>query len=185
MRLNAKEVLHDRFRPNADAAALVAEERLKPLLKRDAWVSDIVEDRSISNCLAYNFSNVTGAVMDGNLSEMRHALDVVILSRVRALFPGCPNLSAENTGHFWYPPADFMGWYTNLRTPGWRIYISVVDEPGRSFFRYRDPRNGQVVTSWDGGLDVRLFRITPFAPVWHAVYSQANRFSFGYKIIFA
>jgi len=178
-----ENTLRNRFQPNADAATAVAEDTLAPFLLGQAWVSDIVEDRSISNCIAYNFDNVNGAVMDDELSRTRHTLDAIMLSRARALFPGCPNLSMENTGHFWYPPAGFMGWHTNLRTPGWRCYISVVNEPGRSFFRYRDPRDGRVITSWDRGCDVRLFHITPAAPVWHAVYSETNRFSLGYKLI--
>lgn len=185
MREDEEAALRRRFQPDASAAAAVADDALAPLLLQDAWVSDIVEDRSISNCIAYNFNNVRGAVMDDELSRKRQALDAVILSRARTLFPDCPNLSIENTGHFWYPPAGFMGWHTNLRTPGWRCYISVVDEPGRSFFRYRDPRDGRVITSWDRGCDVRLFDITPTAPVWHAVYSETNRFSLGYKLILA
>ena len=185
MRRNQEPILSGRFRPDAGAAAAVAADALAPLLAQDAWVSDIVEDRRISNCIAYNFDNVDGAVMDEELSILRRQLDTVVLARARALFPHSAGLEVENTGHFWYPDGGFMAWHTNLRTPGWRCYISLADVPGRSFFRYRDPRDGRVSTSWDRLFNVRLFHITPSAPLWHAVYSETNRFSLGYKIILA
>ena len=154
-----------------------------PLLTQEAWISDIVEDRRISNCIAYNFDNVGDAIMDDALVALRHYIDNVMLTRARALFPLCPDLTVENTGHFWYPRGSYMGWHTNLRTPGWRCYISIADVPDRSFFRYRVPGDGRVVTSWDRIWNMRLFYISPAAPLWHAVYSDTNRFSLGYKII--
>jgi GNAT superfamily N-acetyltransferase len=184
MRRDQERFLRDHFRPDTAAAEAVAEESLTPLLANAAWVSDIVEDRRISNCIAYNFDNVDGAVMDDELGALRGHLDAVMLSRARALFPQCPDLTVENTGHFWYPNGGYMGWHTNLRTPGWRCYITIADEPGRSFFRYRHP-DGRVITSWDRTCDVRLFNITPSAPLWHAVYSETNRFSLGYKFLLA
>lgn len=183
MRRDQARFLDEHFTPDPDAAGAVDETALTPLLERQAWVSDIVEQRRISNCVAYNFANVQDAVMDGELAELRGRLDELVLAMARRLFPAFPNLSVENTGHFWYPPGGYMGWHTNLRTPGWRCYITRADAPGQSFFRYRDPRDGRVLTNIDREYDIRLFNITPAAPLWHAVYSDTHRFSLGYKFV--
>lgn len=183
MRRDQDAFLSQRFRPDPAAAGAVSPEALTPLLAGRAWVSDIVEDRGLSNCLAYNFGNVPGAVMDPDLAALRQEVDRRVLDLARELFPRFPGLTVENTGHFWYPPGGYMGWHTNLRTPGWRCYLTLADEPGRSFFRYREPRDGRIVTVRDRGLDLRLFPINPAAPLWHAVYSETHRFSLGYKFI--
>ena len=183
MRRDEEDFLAKNFQPHASAEREVSAEALAPLLTKDAWISDLVEDRKISNCVAYNFDNVEDAVMDVGIARQRQRLDDLMLERARHLFPRCPDLTVENTGHFWYPRGCYMGWHTNLRTPGWRCYISIADEPGRSFFRYRDPRDGSIVTSWDRSWNIRLFHITPTEPLWHAVYSDTNRFSLGYKLI--
>lgn len=175
--------LNRHFQAFSGAKKEVSEAALAPLLNEDAWVSDIVEDRRISNCIAYNFDNVSGAIIDEEIEKKRQCLDGLMLERARSLFPRSPNLSIENTGHFWYPPGAYMGWHTNLRTPGWRCYINIADDPDRSFFRYRTPQGGNIVTSWDKTWNVRLFHITPTEPLWHAVYSDTNRFSLGYKIV--
>ena len=75
-----------------------------------------------------------------------------------------------------------MGWHTNNRAPGVRIYVTHAEEPGRSFFRYRDPDTDQVVTAPDDRWNVRAFRVGSEKPFWHAVYSETHRFSFGYMI---
>ena len=75
-----------------------------------------------------------------------------------------------------------MGWHTNSRVPGWRMYLNYAQVPGKSFFRYRDPDTHEVITAWDKQWNFRLFRIDAANPMWHAVYSQTNRFSLGYKL---
>ena len=75
-----------------------------------------------------------------------------------------------------------MGWHTNNKAPGWRAYLTHASEPGKSFFRYRDPGSGEIVTSMDKEWDLRIFNVDPNAPFWHAVYSDTDRFSFGYRI---
>ncbi len=52
-----------------------------------------------------------------------------------------------------------MGWHTNSRAPGVRIYVTHAEEPGRSFFRYRDPDTDRVVTAPDDRWNVRVFRV--------------------------
>lgn len=178
---------HSESHPKTDAdknvKKYVSDARLNSILENEKWISDIVEDRKISNCLVYNFDNVDSAIINDKIARLRERLDKVVLEHAQKLFPGCPKLEIENTGHFWYPAGTYMGWHTNLRTPGWRYYINFVDQPNKSFFKYRDPNTGEIITSWDQIWNIRLFHITPAAPLWHAVYSNTNRFSFGYKVI--
>jgi hypothetical protein len=87
------------------------------------------------------------------------------------------------SGHLWYRPGSLLGWHTNTRVPGWRAYLSWVPEPGRSFFRYRDPHDGEVHTSWDTGLDLRLFHVSSTDVLWHCVWSGTERHSFGYRLV--
>jgi hypothetical protein len=87
------------------------------------------------------------------------------------------------SGHLWYRPGTVLGWHTNTRVPGWRAYLSWAEEPGRSFFRYRDPEDGRVVTSWDTGLDLRLFHVSATEPLWHCVWAGTERHSFGYRLV--
>ncbi len=183
MKLNRDRYLSGSFKAVDDANERVAENQLNDLLNQNRWVSDIVEKREISNCIPFNFSNVDQAVMDEQLVTLRQELDALMLKYAKEWFPGCPDVTVENTGHFWYPKGSYMGWHTNLRTPGWRCYINVVEEDNRSFFRYRDPADGKIETLWDKKWNIRFFHITPTQPLWHCVYSDTNRFSLGYKFI--
>jgi hypothetical protein len=176
------DYLHEHYHTSPQARQRVAVGELDTLLAGGADISDIVVQREISNCIAFNFANVQGAVMDAELCQHRRRLDRLVAARMRQLFVNAAALHVENSGCFWYPPGGFMGWHTNLRTPGWRFYISYADEPGKSFFRYRDPRSGEVITARDSRWNFRLFRITRQAPLWHAVCSDTQRFSIGYKI---
>jgi hypothetical protein len=67
--------------------------------------------------------------------------------------------------------------------PGWRIYVNYAEQEGRSFFRYRDPDTGRIITLNDKPWNIRIFKISHDKPLWHAVYSETNRFSMGYMVI--
>jgi hypothetical protein len=174
--------LRERYRPEPCAAERVSPEALDALERAGRRPSDIVEDRALSNCIAFNFENVQGAVMDDAVVRARSAVDAIVARKLRALFRDGPALAIANSGHFWYPPGGYMGWHQNLRTPGWRLYVSFAEEPGRSFFRYRHPGSGEIVTALDGTWNFRLFEITPARPLWHAIHSQTHRFSIGYRV---
>jgi hypothetical protein len=75
-----------------------------------------------------------------------------------------------------------MAWHTNSGAPGWRLYVTYAEEPGKSFFRYRYPDTHEIITSVDDEWNVRLFTIRADKPFWHAIYSETNRFSLGYMI---
>ena len=117
-----------------------------------------------------------------SLVRLRQDVDRLVSARLKRMFRAGHTLDVANSGHFWYPPGGYMSWHTNLRTPGWRLYINHVDEPGKSFFRYRNPDTGEIITAMDRTWNFRLFKITSSRPLWHAIYSDTNRFSVGYKV---
>jgi hypothetical protein len=182
-RAAARELLRTSYRPNSEALQAVSEEALIPLLRDGANINDIVERRELSNCITFNFACVQDAILDRRLARVRSHVDRLVVAKLRRCFRDGWRLGIGNSGNFWYPPGGFMGWHTNLSTPGWRLYINVVDEPGKSFFRYREPSTGEIITSWDRPWNFRFFRITPGRPLWHAIYSETNRFSLGYRVL--
>ena len=153
---------------------------LDEILAGGKEVSDIRVSPGISNCIVFHTRGLDGSVIDDSLLELRRRADDTVRQRLGELVG--PGLTSEVSGHFWYPPGGYMGWHTNLRKPGWRMYVNYAEEPGRSFFRYRDPVSGKIVTCVDEQWNFRLFKIDPSQPFWHAVYSETDRFSLGYKI---
>jgi hypothetical protein len=174
--------LASRFVPDPKAKTLVSAEALDAILQSGRDVSDVRTDRAISNCLIFNSATISGAVLDEDVKALRRRADELVSRKVARLFRQGPWAAADNSGHFWYPPGGYMSWHTNTRTPGWRLYINYCEEPGKSFFRYRDPDRLVVVDSIDKQWNFRMFRIAQDKPLWHAIYSDTNRFSLGYRI---
>jgi hypothetical protein len=82
----------------------------------------------------------------------------------------------------WYPPnGGYLGWHIDLT--GDRIYSAWAE--GESFFRYRDPETGEVITSWDKPKQwsFRIFTFDEKNPMWHCVYAKDLRVSIGYRFI--
>jgi hypothetical protein len=174
--------LKSAYQPSPRSHYETSKEALDVLLESGVDLSDIGVDRSLSNCIVFNFGHVRDAVFDNRVADLRARVDERIQEKIRVIFQEGDRLNVNNSGHFWYPPGSYMGWHTNLRGPAWRMYVSYAEEPGKSFFRYRDPHSGAIITVMDRGWNFRLFRITPQWPFWHAIYSDTNRFSVGYKI---
>jgi hypothetical protein len=170
------------FRPHPGAADEVSEQALLELLARGQDVHGISKDRSISNVIVFGAGNIADSVRNQTVETLRASVDRHADQLAKAVFPGTRGLVVGSSGHFWYPAGSYMAWHTNSGVPGWRVYINYADEPGKSFFRYRDPQTGKIVTLWDRKWNIRLFRITRDKPLWHAVYSNTNRFSLGYVI---
>ena len=85
------------------------------------------------------------------------------------------------SGAFWYPPNGYMGWHSNADHDAYRLYATWSEKGLNSFFRYRDPVTGEVVTSWDKkGWTFRMFNCTAEQKVWHCVYSGGSRISLGF-----
>lgn len=178
----AIEARGSRFKPAADALEHVSPETLEKILRSQQDVNGIRTDRTISNVIVFNDKRYQDGVFDKSLSFKRDRLNKAVESRMRGLFGNDPRLYVASSGFFLYPKQGYMGWHTNSQTPGWRLYINYVEEPGRSFIRYRDPRDGRITTCMDKGLNFRLFRIRAEEPLWHAVYSDTDRYSLGYRI---
>ena len=178
----AETALRADYRPRADALNEVSEERLQQLLRAGAEVEGIRKEREISNVIIFNDERYAGAVISEKLAQRRGALNRLVIDRVSRLFHPRQRLSVTSSGFFLYPPQCCMSWHTNAQNPGWRMYVTYADDPGKSFIRYQDPATGAVHTSWDRGVDVRLFRVETQRPLWHAIYSNTHRFSIGYRI---
>lgn len=100
---------------------------------------------------------------------------------IRFLAEMFPGYSIMPSGHFLYPPGGYMSWHTNSDMPCERLYIAVVDEINRSCFKYIE--NYRIVEDWDDNeIVVRKFSCSEQTPFWHAVYSECNRYSFGYRL---
>ncbi len=94
------------------------------------------------------------------------------------LFTGNELISIS--GKFHYLPRGFMGWHSNSNFGGWRVYASYVAEGDKSFFRYY--KGGKVITEWEKkGWNFRAFEIKKPILYWHCVYTDVDRFSFGFR----
>jgi hypothetical protein len=168
--------------PAAEALAAVSEGALRAILAAGRDVHGIARERGISNVIAFNTRNVADAVWSREVMALRRSIDAKVTAKLHALTQD-PTLTVVASGHFWYPPGAYMGWHTNSHAPGIRIYVSQAQEPGRSFFRYRDPDTDRVITAHDDRWNVRVFRVGGEKPLWHAVYSETHRFSLGYLVL--
>lgn len=94
-----------------------------------------------------------------------------------------PKHSVMLSGKFWYPQNGYMGWHTNSDSPGKRVYLNYSFEDKKSYFRYLD-EDGSIKTSWDQkGFTMRVFDIgDTHDRLWHCVYSNTNRLSFGFRV---
>ena len=98
------------------------------------------------------------------------------------------------SGSFYYPPGGFLGWHTNRNSPGWRLYVSLVEsvqpsatEDRTPSFCYLDRRSGALVVVPEGPRNIRLFRIPPPGepPLWHCAVNPTlamGRWSFGFLV---
>lgn len=94
------------------------------------------------------------------------------------LFPN--SVLRSVSGRFYYPPQGFMGWHTNSNFEGWRVYASWAEEAKKSYFRYY--AKNTMHTEWeDKGWNFRAFQVHKSNLYWHCVYTDTNRYSFGFR----
>jgi hypothetical protein len=170
------------FVADPDARRHSSEDALVEALGRPDDPSDIRTNTDLTNCLVFHTSGLPGSVVHEGVTRRREEADRLVRRLVERVLTGSGG-DLQVSGHFWYPPGSYMGWHTNRRVPGWRVYFTHADEPGRSYFRYRDPGDASIVTSWDSRWDLRIFRVDPDRPLWHSVYSDTHRYSFGYRVV--
>lgn len=85
---------------------------------------------------------------------------------------------------YYYPPNTMMSWHTNSNAPGTRIYYSLV--AGGDIFRYRDPYTKEIIdVIGKPGWNIKRFQIgsTSADRLWHTIYANGPRFSFGFNIL--
>jgi hypothetical protein len=114
-----------------------------------------------------------------NLQEFDINSTLPIIRHLMELYPGH---SIVPTGHFHYPVTGYMSWHTNSNLPGKRVYVTVVDKVGHSGFKYLS--NNQVLDCVDTTqITIREFEPSDINLFWHSVYSNCNRYSFGFRVI--
>lgn len=165
-----------------EAENKVSEEALRVILQKGDDVHGISTDSGISNVICFGAHNIEGAVEDAQVKALRTEVDLGLQEYLLNLFAPADYGQVVTSGHFWYPHRSAMGWHTNSQVPGWRIYINYAESEGESFFRYRDPLSGKLITLEDETWNLRVFRVTDSDPLWHCVYSNTNRFSLGYLL---
>ena len=79
----------------------------------------------------------------------------------------------------------YMGWHTNSDTPGDRWYLVYNTKEDSSFFRYIDPNTNKMITKWEPkGWSLNHFKLGDYEkPLWHCIYTESNRISFGIRDI--
>lgn len=155
---------------------------LENLLAEKKDIHGLATHRSISNGICFGSSHIEGAVIDEQVSSTRQVVDHLVRGKVNELFDSWKDLSVSPSGAFWYPRECSMGWHTNSKAPGWRIYINYADTEGESFFRYQDPETKEIITLSDNNWNFRVFKVSAEKPLWHCIYSNTNRFSLGYIV---
>jgi len=171
-----KKIGRPHFKPEPRALDRVSAEALQKITDD---VSDLRTEQKLTNCLVFHTDKLPGTVLDDEIIILRKQIDVIIIEKLKESYPGSEPICS---GHFWYPPQSFMSWHTNSRKLGWRFYLNYAEEPGKSFFRHKDPQTGEIITSWDDIWNYRSFQIQADPLFWHSVYSNTNRFSFGYLV---
>ena len=178
----AADLVRSGYTPDPTGGEPVSKAALDRILASDIKVHGIATERDITNAIPFNIKKVERTVRNEHVIASRRRLDGLVAGRMAELFERREAPLLFKSGQYWYPRGGYMGWHTNNRYPGWRLYVSHAEEPEKSFFRYRRPEDGEIVTSLDRAWNVRLFKVSPARPLWHAVYSETNRFSFGYVV---
>ena len=87
--------------------------------------------------------------------------------------------SQRSTNCIAYPPNSHMYWHTNSDREGIRTYYTFTVKAG--CFIYIHPETGEMIVDEDQvGWTVRQFEIRKDKPLWHCVWADGVRFSFGF-----
>lgn len=78
-----------------------------------------------------------------------------------------------------YKPQGFVGWHNDVDIPGWFFMMSYSPD-GLGFFKYRNPKTGQIIKKNDSkGWNFLNFFVgtTPETHFWHCAFAPAIRFT--------
>jgi len=86
------------------------------------------------------------------------------------------------TNHYYMGGNKCMSWHTNSDSPGKRIYYTFT--AGEAIFRYKNISTGKIENSYDiaGSWTRREFEIPKNNFLWHTIWTEKPRFSFGFKL---
>lgn len=83
----------------------------------------------------------------------------------------------EVSNYLIYRPNTHMRWHTNSDIEGTRIYYTFT--LGNAIFRYR--KGNEIIDDVDDyKWTARSFRISKADPLWHTIWTDSVRFSFGF-----
>ena len=105
------------------------------------------------------------------------------LRRSMDRFFGC---ECRCLGDQFYPPGAFRPWHTNRWSgyAGWAVFLVEVAQPGKSSFRYVDPRTGEMIVVPDRNDVAYFFHTSAEEPLfWHGVLCEdTSRWSQGFEV---
>ena len=80
-----------------------------------------------------------------------------------------------------YPAESMMPWHTNSDCKGIRTYYTYSEKP--SLFMWKNPNTNEIIINKDkAGWSLRCFLVKSTPPfLWHSVYAEGERFSFGFN----
>jgi hypothetical protein len=153
---------------------------LSKFIKANIPTASLVTDSRFS---IEDFNNQL--IPDKNVNHTNNTASLVHLTRnAEHLLEEAKNtLNAKAiTNAIIYGPNSCMTWHTNSDDPGTRIYYSYTTK--LSIFRYLDKTTGKVIDDIDNiGWTARRFDITDETnPLWHTIWTNGIRFSFGFKL---
>ena len=161
----------------------------EPTLRRctqDANVDDYINDKLLEYHTSKDYLHkCLFAGINHDIAESRHLgkFQPELNRRlIRFLIPLYPKSSIVPSGNFLYPPGGYMGWHTNSDFPCKRLYITYVKEINKSGFKYLDENNIIVDDVDEQHITIREFDISSSEHLWHCVYSDTDRYSFGFRI---
>lgn len=142
-------------------------ERLAPLVEASPAPSPraFLREDFVGRPPSFNVSDVGGGF--GEIADPAGVLKRVALG-----------VQGECTGAFVYPAHSCMDWHTNSNRPGQRVYY--IYSEGGGVFRYV-ASDGRIVDDEEGpGWIARAFTIPRQGWLWHTIYAETPRWSFGF-----
>jgi len=159
-----------------------AETTIPPYRELNPTVSEFLLKEKLSerklNHLKEKFTDVEFAKMvgDENQNRWKYRKNRPEINELFKYLEDTDKKRYKPSGLFFTPPGGYCGWHTNSDNPGHRMYLVWAEEDNKSFFKWKDPNTGEIITKWEKkGWNVNKFE----APMWHCLGSWTNRISIG------
>lgn len=140
-----------------------------------AKLQDADTARSIGQSELKKYQNFThSATFTSHIEKIQHEIARLIEGIEPVIKP---------SGHAYYQKGGYMGWHSNHKMAGRRVYCTWTEKEKSNFFRYEDPVSGDLVTHWEPpGWTIKSFQIPP-SPyrLWHCIQAGSRRFALGFR----